>query len=166
MKKLKTILLAGVLTAGLFSTAVFTSCNSDACADVVCSNGGSCVDGTCVCPVGYEGTTCTTESRTKFVKTWNASDVQGTNQLVYTCAIANGVNITSVTISNKFSDQFFTNNIPATVSGNTITIANQTPDNDGYSVSGTGTLSNGKINWSYSIKDPNNATLSYTGVWQ
>lgn len=169
MKKLKTILLAGVLTAGVFSSAVFTSCNSDACADVVCSNGGACVDGTCACPVGYEGTKCETESRTKFAKSWACNDVTGSSPaLVYNCVISAGsaANVTSVIISKTFSDNFFVNNVNATVSGSTITIANQAPDNDGYYVSGTGTLSNNKINWTYSIKDPNNNTLSYTGTWQ
>jgi hypothetical protein len=168
MKKLKTILLAGVLTAGIFSTAVFTSCNSDACADVVCSNGGSCVDGTCVCPVGYEGTTCTTESRAKFAKSWSCNDQKNgtTTPILYTSIIAAGSasNVTTVLISN-FSD-IFVNSVSATVNGNTITIASQAPDNDGYYVTGTGTLTNNKINWSYSIKNPSNVTDSYTGVWQ
>ena len=32
----------------------------DPCADVVCQNGGSCVDGTCICPEGYTGPNCET----------------------------------------------------------------------------------------------------------
>lgn len=67
MKKLKSILLAGLLTTGLFTTTVFTSCDQDACKDVVCQNDGTCTDGSCTCPVGFEGTTCETESRTKLI---------------------------------------------------------------------------------------------------
>jgi hypothetical protein len=167
MKKLKTILLAGVLTAGIFSTAVFTSCNGDACADVVCSNGGSCVDGTCACPTGYEGTKCETESRTKFTKSWACSDITGSAPaLVYNCVISNGVNVTSVIISNTFSSNFFANTISATVNGNTITIPQQTPDNNGVKVSGSGTISGNKINWTYTLTSATNQVLNYTGTWQ
>lgn len=167
MKKLKTILLASVATIGIFSSVVFSSCNPDPCKDIVCANSGTCTDGTCVCAIGYEGTLCETESRAKFIKSWNAADVQGSNNYIYTCAIGNGTAITNVIISNKFSDSYFVNNINATVSGNTITIASQQPDLDGYAVAGVGTFSNNKINWTYTITEvATSTTLSYTGVWQ
>ena len=107
MKKLKSILVASILTVATFSATVFTSCNPDACKDVVCNNGGTCTDGNCACPVGYEGTLCETASRTKFTKSWAAADVQGTNNYVYTCVIANGTAITNVIIDNSFSDDYF-----------------------------------------------------------
>jgi hypothetical protein len=167
MKSLKSILLASVLTIGAFTSVVFTSCEKDACEDIICANGGTCTDGACNCAAGYEGTLCETESRTKFIKSWAATDVQGTNTLVYTCAIASGSLITNVIISNKFSDDFFVNNVNATVSGNTINIASQQPDADGYAVAGSGTLSSGKITWNYTITEvATSSTLTYTGLWQ
>ena len=42
---------------------VFTSCkkeDNDPCKDKVCMNGGTCVDGTCVCANGYTGANCET----------------------------------------------------------------------------------------------------------
>ena len=43
------------------------SCEPPACKEVVCSNGGTCIDGTCQCPNGFYGTSC---SKTA---TWNVS---------------------------------------------------------------------------------------------
>jgi hypothetical protein len=74
MKNLKSILLAGFLTVGAFSSAVFTSCNPDACKDVVCQNGGTCTDGTCACPTGFEGSNCETLSRAKFLGTYSGNE--------------------------------------------------------------------------------------------
>lgn len=35
-----------------------SSCSGDPCEDVVCLNGGSCANGECVCPDGFEGADC------------------------------------------------------------------------------------------------------------
>lgn len=72
MKNLKTILMASFLTLGALTTMTFTSCNGDKCKDVVCNNGGTCgaSDGNCTCAVGFEGTNCDTESRTKVFGTY------------------------------------------------------------------------------------------------
>lgn len=35
-------------------------CKKDKCAGIVCQNGGTCVDGVCVCTNGYTGTHCDT----------------------------------------------------------------------------------------------------------
>jgi hypothetical protein len=167
MKNLKSILLAGFLTVGTFATSVFTSCNPDACKDVVCQNAGTCTDGSCSCPAGYEGTNCEKESKAKFLKNWTSSDIEaGTSTPIpYSCVIASGAGLTNVVIGNTFSDGFFTNSVTGTVNGNTITITMQEPDSDGYKVSGTGTYANSSISWSYTLTDPTNATINYTGTW-
>lgn len=137
MKKLKTILLAGVMTAGVFSTAVFTSCNSDACADVVCSNGGSCVDGTCACPAGYEGAKCETESRTKLIGNYLMSGTDNTGG-TYTNIPAT----TSTSSASKTKFLFAVASVglslTCTMSGaNSFVIDNQTLSGSTYSGSGT-----------------------------
>jgi len=44
-------------------TLILTSCSkSDPCEGIVCKNGGTCVDGKCQCPNGFEGTLCESES--------------------------------------------------------------------------------------------------------
>jgi len=180
MKSIKLIALSSLLTVGIFTVVIYTSCTKDACKGVTCQNGGTCSGGNCVCTSGYEGTNCETLSRTKFIKSWSASDLitGGTAPLSYTANIAAGVtsDITQVIIGNSFSDNFFTiGPITATISGittngataTTITIPNQNPDGNKYSVSGTGTLANGKITWSYTIKNDNtSATQVYAGTWQ
>ena len=41
----------------LFTIFIF-SCNTDPCQDIVCNNGGSCVEGVCLCPDGFSGEFC------------------------------------------------------------------------------------------------------------
>ena len=170
MKSIRNIAFSALLALGAFTTVTYTACNPDECKDVVCNNGGSCVDGTCNCATGYEGTKCETEVRKKFIKTWTASDketVSGDNLPTYTSSIVAGTNITEVKIS-KFSNDFFTKDVIATISGNKIIIASQIPDNDGYKVAGEGTINttDGKITWSYSLTDPLGDVLAHTGTWQ
>lgn len=137
MKKLKTILLAGVMTAGIFSTAVFTSCNSDACADVVCSNGGSCVDGTCACPAGYEGAKCETESRTKLIGNYLMS---GTDNTGGTYTNVPATTTTSSASKTKFLFAVASAGLSLTCTmsaANAFVIDNQTLSGTTYSGSGT-----------------------------
>ena len=49
---------------------VFMSC-SDPCDDVDCGANGTCDDGTCLCEDGYEGTSCETEIRAKYLGTYS-----------------------------------------------------------------------------------------------
>ena len=37
---------------------------------VTCANGGACINDTCRCPSGYEGVSCQTTTRTKFIGSW------------------------------------------------------------------------------------------------
>jgi len=54
------ILLAIALT--------FIGCvGEDLCENITCLNEGICNNGDCECPLGFEGATCETESRTKFL---------------------------------------------------------------------------------------------------
>ena len=169
MKSFRLVALSALLTVGTFSAVLYTSCTKDACKGVTCQNGGTCSGGTCTCPTGYEGANCETASRDKIIKIWSASDVQVSPALTlptYTSSITGGTTISDIKISN-FS-ALFVHDVNATLSGNTITVVNQTPDNDTFSVSGSGTYDavSKKITWSYTITNPQNVTRSYTGSWQ
>jgi hypothetical protein len=82
--------------------------------------------------------------------TWTVSDnCSSSGTASYIVTVTSGGSILEVNIAN-FWDAFI-NPVKATINGNTISIANQSPDNDGFFVSGTGTLSGSTITWSYTI---------------
>ncbi|HMR42642.1 MAG TPA: hypothetical protein PKC40_02350, partial [Saprospiraceae bacterium] len=72
-----------------------------------------------------------------------------------------------VSIANFWG--LFTNAVSATISGDTITIARQEPDGDGYFVEGTGTFSNGQINWTFKVTEEAGGVVittdNCTSVW-
>ena len=168
MKSIRNIAFSALFTLGAFSAITYTSCNKDECKDVVCQNGGTCLEGACSCATGYEGTNCETAQRAKFIKSWAAIDknITDNSNLTYSALIVAGTTITDVNISD-FSDEYFMGVVKATVSGNTITIATQAPDGDGYTVEGTGAYNttDKKITWTYTIKNPLGASQSYSGTW-
>ncbi len=57
----------------LSSLVLFFAC-SDPCSDVTCLNDGVCIEGSCDCAEGYEGTTCETEKRENLLGTWSTND--------------------------------------------------------------------------------------------
>lgn len=121
--------------------------------DVECLNGGSCDDGVCTCVTGYEGDDCGTEMRAKFIATFSVTEVCGSGSDAYTSDItASSADVSNVLISNVYNT--FTNNVVATVDGMTLTIASQTPDNDGISIDGTGSISDaGVVTITFNLSD-------------
>ena len=159
MKKISMIGASFLVMIAVATVMFFNACESDPCKDVTCLNGGVCVSGTCDCASGYEGTDCSTISRDKFTDTWTVNeDCSSSAPASYIVSITNGSGITDVLISNMWDA--FVNSVHATVDGNTISIASQEPDNDGFIVSGQGTISGTTITWSYTIDD----TLYGTGT--
>lgn len=154
MKKIN-LYLASVVAAATFS---LTSC-VDPCKDVVCENGGTCIEGTCDCATGYEGDNCADEMRAKFVGSYSVADnCSATGTASYTVNVSNSsTDVSTVLISNFWG--LFTNNVTATVDGTNITIANQEPDGDGFTVSGTGTYAAGVMNLSYTVSDGTNSDV-------
>jgi hypothetical protein len=67
MKLWKHSLITAFAFIGISTTVVYTSCEKDSCIDLKCVNGGSCADGFCRCPTGYEGTECQIKAATKFL---------------------------------------------------------------------------------------------------
>jgi hypothetical protein len=74
MKALRNTLITALITLGLFSTVTYLACKKDRCNNVACLNGGSCDDGSCTCPTGFEGNRCQTPSRDKFIANFNGAD--------------------------------------------------------------------------------------------
>ena len=102
MKGLKLSLLAVVATASMY----LVSCTSDPCKNVTCKNSGVATASTdnkscaCNCAAGFEGTDCSTLSRTKYLGTWKGSDVCTSGTYGVTLTAANASDSTSILISN------------------------------------------------------------------
>jgi hypothetical protein len=121
-----------------------------------------------LCRSGYDGSNCNTESRLKFEGVWNAVDTPG--NITYMDTIAPGGNISAVTLSKAFAGHFFSHNINAVVSGNTVTISLQQPDSALYTVQGTGTMDSKQstISWSYQLinaADTIHIISNFGGTW-
>jgi hypothetical protein len=171
---MKKIILS-ILTLGVLG---ITSCTSDPCKDlsattkcnskgVLVTNGSSC---DCQCDAGYSGDAC---NLTLVGQYQSNSEVLGTSTSVtpYTTSVSLSGSTVSIT---KIKNGFFKNVAIGSLSGNTITLnANQEPDNDGYKLSGTGTISSSgntiSIKWAYSITGKNAAGATVTdninGTW-
>ena len=135
--------VAAVVAIGL------SSCETDACADVECGTNGTCVDGDCVCDAGYEGVDCDTEERAEFIATYNVSEACTSGNYTYSSSVQTSTTaVTSVLITN-FGD--YGVNVTGTISGNNVTIANQTVD--GLTFSGSGQISGTILTITYNVSD-------------
>ncbi len=63
----------GMVWVMLFGAMAISSCNQDACSDITCQNGAICREGSCQCPVGYEGPYCEQFVYTKFLGTYSGT---------------------------------------------------------------------------------------------
>lgn len=70
MKSVKYVLIAALGFFGIASAVFFSSCEVDPCMELSCKNGGSCANGLCQCPVGYEGAECEIKSADRFIGTY------------------------------------------------------------------------------------------------
>ena len=64
---------------GLTATAFLTSCEKDSCVELQCKNGGSCAEGFCRCPSGYEGAECENRLADRFVGMYVGTTTCGTS---------------------------------------------------------------------------------------
>ena len=67
MNALKRIFLGASIFAAAAGATLVSGCEEDACLDLKCLNGGSCADGFCRCPTGYEGAECEIRSADRFI---------------------------------------------------------------------------------------------------
>ncbi|HET8573405.1 MAG TPA: hypothetical protein VFL76_05995 [Edaphocola sp.] len=72
MKNWKLSLLTAFGFFAICAMVVFNSCEKDPCMDLNCKN-GSCVDGLCQCPTGWEGAECDIPAASRFLGTYTGS---------------------------------------------------------------------------------------------
>ena len=141
----------------LVALATFSSCNVDKCATVACANGSICDDGKCLCTDGYEGFSCETEMRQRYLGIWRVTE-DGTiaNAAQYAVAVERGSAPREIRIINFYN--CFPQPVKAFVKSDTITIPLQTVNK--WKVQGKGQIMrspysgvNGLINMQYRVED-------------
>jgi hypothetical protein len=161
-KQFGLFLFACILATAGIMVVVGVSCNTDKCKTIVCANGSYCQLGNCVCPVGWEGPSCETESRAKFLGNWMVYEKGSSSfSAQYPITILKDTFSTvqnNVRISNF--NNYFKGTILASVVHDTITIPNQ--ELEGKTVFGKGYIYTsddvnyyqyGSIRMSYEIID-------------
>ncbi len=163
MKLFRQIALSAMITLSAFAAVVYSSCSKDACSGVTCSNGGTCSGGNCTCTSGWGGKHCDTADAYKFVGTYSVRETCSVSGSVgpYTATVTqsttNQVNI----LLQNFGDFSATITVAGSVTGTTLTIAQQTIT--GYTISGSGTYNGGVITITYTVSGSNNE--SCTATW-
>ncbi len=146
------MLAAALITAGVFSAGIIASCTKtrtpDTC-NTTCQNGGTCVNGSCKCPEGYEGNGCEIKILSKFTGAWTVAEdmsLAGTNDTLesgYIVSInaANSSTTTELLVDNIANEGNIVrlnatveNNVmvvtPGTFSGKTYAVPIVTRSND------------------------------------
>lgn len=122
---MKNFLRIAAASIGLLSVFTLSSCEEDKCKSVVCANSGNCEDdGSCTCPVGYEGDRCETITREKFKGVWGVAESGSiSGPISYAVSVENGANINELQIRNF--QNFYDAKVTAYVVGDSIFIPEQ-----------------------------------------
>ena len=159
---IRTIFISALAVVASFISVVYISCKPDRCANVICANGGTCNAGKCVCMDWYEGSSCQTACRLKFLGSWGVNNNSSvTEPAKFTVSVVEGSTVEKVAITHFHS--FFTAPVVALIHGDSIIISRQKLQ--GKFIEGSGYIySDGKtgiksaINLTYAVTD------SVTGV--
>ena len=116
MKIWKLTILSSMLLMAVLSAVLYSSCVQNTCTNVTCLHGGSCGNGVCRCPTGYEGPTCATLSVTRFVGGYAGyTSCNNTQQVIDSAFITanseiNTVSVKMNSISPKILQGYISNN--------------------------------------------------------
>ena len=113
-----------------------------------CKNGGVCLDGGCECSEGYEGDTCETMSRYKFISRYKGYDSRDSTPYIIEIKADNKAD------SKVRIDNFYNANtqITATVKAKKIYFSNQMIDSS-RTINATGILNDSLIYFDYTIEN-------------
>lgn len=146
----------------------FTGCDTDPCKDVICENDGTCVDGDCVCQAGYEGTDCSTESRTKFLGSYDVDETCDGNPDNFQCDISKSTtDVIRVIFSNFFNLESLqvSSDVYGEVNGTDITIPTQDVSTITFAGSGSINEATGVVSMTYTASEAGttfNCSATYT----
>lgn len=73
MKNWKSLLITVCSFFAIAGMVLLNSCVQDPCTDLTCRNGGTCSEGYCQCPTGFEGAECDITAASRFVGKWAGS---------------------------------------------------------------------------------------------
>lgn len=73
MKNWKSLLVTVFSFIAISGMVLLNSCVKDPCTELSCKNGGSCSDGYCQCPTGFEGAECDITAASRFIGKWSGS---------------------------------------------------------------------------------------------
>ncbi|MBK7762517.1 MAG: calcium-binding EGF-like domain-containing protein [Bacteroidetes bacterium] len=149
-----TILYTTLFLVALFgATMYFSACKQDICVvrATDCRNGGTCVDGECLCALGYEGDSCQFKVNAKFDSYYACIRTRLINSS--TVSEDNDDTLRVHALSDRFSIKFYSVRdsvfeiVKGTVNGNYVTIQNQDINFPTYTAtySGNGSLNNGVL---------------------
>jgi hypothetical protein len=149
MNQFKKVLLSAFATVAIFGTTL-VSCTPDPCdpKTIVCLNGGACTDGTCGCVAGFEGTTCQTLSRDKFIGIFSGTESCTIGTDTYAITTTANSDKTKFNIQNLYNQSSVI--ALASANGNAFTIPNQTVS-AGITASGSGVITGNTITVTYTI---------------
>lgn len=135
VSKRNSIVLWAVAAVFSFLTVVYVSCSKpgkiESCNGAICENGGYCHMDTltkkpkCVCPTGFEGTTCASAVVSKYIGNWNNKQtIVGSDSTEHNGEVSNYVIFlkksatpTTFLIDNFFNNSFY-NGIVCTIDSN------------------------------------------------
>lgn len=70
MKFWKYTFIASVAFFCIATSILYTSCTKDGCESLQCKNGGTCADGFCSCPSGWDGAECENKVTARYIGTY------------------------------------------------------------------------------------------------
>lgn len=145
--------------------------DADPCKDVDCGTGGECVDGTCFCLDGFEGSDCRTEWSAKFVHpNYDATDVCTVPAPTKTWDYAMKISRVgeSKILIEKIGGTVFDVDADVSYANTSDVTATKITINDvigARTFAGTGTMSGNVITGSYTITQGGTVTDACTFTW-
>lgn len=162
--RIQSVFFSALIASAGLATLTLSSCEEDKCKTIICGYSGTCTDGVCICPSGYEGPQCETVNRDRFMGIWQATeDGTVTNAAQYPVTVGKGQATNEIRITNFYNR--LTSDVVGYVKGDTmrvplqtISVASSQGGSTSYTVQGVGVVTDdkytgdhGKIIFNYSV---------------